>query len=102
MKRHKVAIVVPTWNNLEGLKRFVDMARERTSSKCKVLILDDGSTDGTKEYLDTLEGDKKFEALLFAQNAGPNEMWNFGVNYLKEDGYDWIIISNDDVEYPVF
>ncbi|MFA5849810.1 MAG: glycosyltransferase family 2 protein [Bacteroidales bacterium] len=52
----KIAIIVPVHNELESTKRFVSSyydAIDRASAKghCSLFIVDDGSTDGTSEWL---------------------------------------------------
>lgn len=49
-----ITIVIPTLNRQVLLKRALESALRQTSP-CKVLVSDNGSTDGTREYLSTLE-----------------------------------------------
>ena len=55
-----VSIVIPTWNGLELLKRFlpsvIAAARcysEQTAAPSEIVVVDDGSTDGSVEWLVT-------------------------------------------------
>ncbi|MCH8253471.1 MAG: glycosyltransferase, partial [Planctomycetes bacterium] len=46
-----VSIVVPTFNRRERLARCLDRIRQNVETPCEVLVVDGGSTDGTREWL---------------------------------------------------
>lgn len=50
-----VSIYLPTYNRLRLLKRAVNSVLSQTYSRIELLIVDDNSTDGTKEYLANLQ-----------------------------------------------
>jgi glycosyltransferase involved in cell wall biosynthesis len=50
---HTVAVIVPTYNNLDSLKRCLSSLGTQTVSDFKVYICVDGSTDNTFEYLES-------------------------------------------------
>jgi glycosyltransferase involved in cell wall biosynthesis len=47
----KLAVVVATYNRLEHLRRCLDSIAARTSTPHEVIVVDGGSTDGTREHL---------------------------------------------------
>lgn len=49
-----VSVVVPTWNRLELLPRTVESVLGQTFDDLELLVVDDGSTDGTPRYLDSI------------------------------------------------
>ncbi|HYH81441.1 MAG TPA: glycosyltransferase [Longimicrobium sp.] len=49
-----VSIILPTYNRLPLLKETVASIRAQTFGDWELLVVDDGSTDGTAEYLDAL------------------------------------------------
>ncbi|MDE3271257.1 glycosyltransferase family 2 protein [Pseudoalteromonas sp. G4] len=49
-----VGVYIPTKNRLELLKKALDSVLQQTYQHFKVCIVDDGSTDGTFEYLSSL------------------------------------------------
>jgi glycosyltransferase involved in cell wall biosynthesis len=61
-KRHKppeasplISVVIPTYNRLELLKQTVDSVRNQTFTHFEIIVVDDGSSDGTSEWLDQQE-----------------------------------------------
>lgn len=51
----QVAVTVVTYNRLNLLKECLQALRRQTI-KADIIIVNNGSTDGTKEYLDSKEG----------------------------------------------
>lgn len=49
----KVAAVVVTYNRLEFLKDCVDALKHQTYKNMDIVIVNNGSTDGTSEWLST-------------------------------------------------
>ena len=50
-----VSIIIPSFNNLENLKECISSIQNQIFKKYEVWIVDNQSTDGTVEYLKTLE-----------------------------------------------
>ena len=46
-----IDIVIGTHNRVEMLQRTIECIRERTTTAYRLTVIDDGSTDGTAEYL---------------------------------------------------
>jgi glycosyltransferase involved in cell wall biosynthesis len=46
-----VSVVIPTFNRVEYLKLTIDSILNQTYTDCEVIIVDDGSSDGTKEFV---------------------------------------------------
>lgn len=46
-----VSIIIPTFNRVEYLKLTIDSILEQTYSDCEVIIVDDGSSDGTEHFI---------------------------------------------------
>ena len=85
----KVAAITITYNRLELTKRTVESFYSKTSVDYH-LFVDNGSTDGTQEYL------KKFDRILLDKNYGITEAFCLAVS--KLDGYDYILKLDNDVE----
>jgi glycosyltransferase involved in cell wall biosynthesis len=52
-----VSVILPTYNRLALLREAVDSVRAQTFGDWELIVADDGSDDGTAEYLDALAGE---------------------------------------------
>jgi GT2 family glycosyltransferase len=67
-----IAIVVVTYNRLHLLSRCVDDVLWRTSEKTReIIIWNNASSDGTREYLETLD-DPRLRIVNHSENIGTN------------------------------
>ena len=95
----KTAIVFPVFNCLEYTKQ----ALESVVSKDKhlVIIIDNGSTDGTKEFCESYEPlkDQGFKYVRHEENTGVAAAWNEGIAKAIElhPTIEYVLVSNNDV-----
>ena len=54
MEKFKISVIVPVYNIKEYLERCVKSICEQTYSNLEIILVDDGSTDGTGELCDEL------------------------------------------------
>jgi GT2 family glycosyltransferase len=67
-----IAVVVVTYNRLHLLRRCVDDVLWRTSDKTReIVVWDNASDDGTREYLDALD-DPRLHIVHHSENIGTN------------------------------
>jgi GT2 family glycosyltransferase len=84
-----VAAVTITYNRLELTRATMDSFYSKTSVDYH-LFVDNGSTDGTQEYL------KNYDRIILDNNYGITEAFCLAVS--KLDGYDYILKLDNDVE----
>ncbi len=51
MSKSRVSVVVPTRDNLDTLPKALDSIRAQNISEIEIIVADDGSVDGTEEWL---------------------------------------------------
>ena len=96
--QNKIYIVVPVYNRKSFTERFLYCMREQTFRNFEIIIIDDGSTDGTADLIE-----KKFNEVHLLHGDG-NLWWTGAINLgirdvmrrASED--DAILIINDDLE----
>ncbi|MFD2917683.1 glycosyltransferase family 2 protein [Psychroserpens luteus] len=94
-------IVTPTYNRKDLISRVYDSLRKQTFKDFKWIIVDDGSSDNTKELIQTWQKeteDFEIEYYYLDQNVGKPEAVNFGLQ--KCDRPYTIIADSDDTHVP--
>ena len=87
---NRISVVIPTYNRSHTLMRAINSVLSQTHPAFEIIVVDDGSTDGTKEWLqahgfckkDTKELEKKY---LIQENGGVSSARNLGVKNAKGD-----------------
>lgn len=89
------AIVIPVLNQLAYTQGCVDCLAPDLAAGVQVVVVDNGSTDGTQEWLASRSD---ITVVRNEENRGCAPAWNQGVAAVK--GADWIVILNNDVLLP--
>lgn len=85
-----ISIVVPTFNRLDRLKRCIDKITQNVSLPSEVIVVDGGSTDGTREWLGQ-QGDLR--VILEPQRVGAVRAFDKGFRAATGHYVMWL---NDD------
>jgi glycosyltransferase involved in cell wall biosynthesis len=89
------SVVIPTYNRLALLQRALESVWAQSFSDLEVIVVDDGSNDGTQEWLATQ--DARLRA--FTQpNLGPGAARNLGVQHAN--GEYLAFLDSDDLWFP--
>ena len=89
---NKCSIVVCTFNRLAYLKKCLSSLLDLNFNKYEIIIVNDGSTDDTKKFLDTLNNDK-IKIIHHEYNQGLAVARNTGI---KSANYDFVAFTDDD------
>lgn len=90
-----VTVVIPTYNRLNKLLETLDALSGQSFRDFSVIVVDDGSPDGTTEKLKAGSLDYPFSLqIIYQQNAGASAATNSGVR-LAGDGL--VILFDDDI-----
>ena len=87
-----IAALVVTHNRLDMLKHCVASLLGQSSKINEVFVVNNGSTDGTGEWLDQQNNLRVFHQ----ENIGSAGGFYTGIKLAYEAGYDWIWIMDDD------
>ncbi len=72
-----VSVIVPVYNRLSWCQTSLPVLRAQTLENIEFILIDDGSTDGSYEWLvENTSGDARFTILRQEQNAGPSAARN--------------------------
>ncbi len=92
---HCLSIVVPVYNESATLEIILS-AIEKVPVNKEIIIVDDSSTDGTKEKLKTLEKKAGVKVLYHNKNMGKGSAIRTGIAQAKGD---LVVIQDADLEY---
>jgi glycosyltransferase involved in cell wall biosynthesis len=81
----RVSVVIPTFNRLQLLGASVDSALSQTGVEVDVVVVDDGSTDGTENWLAQAYGGMPVQLLRNAGLKGPAGGRNTGLQAASGD-----------------
>jgi glycosyltransferase involved in cell wall biosynthesis len=92
----KVSVIIPSYNHAPYLVQRIDSVLNQTFQDFELVILDDCSTDNSKEIIETYRTHKKISYIVFNQeNSGsPFKQWQKGIELAKGE-YIWIAESDD-------
>ncbi len=72
MNTDQVSIIIPTFNNLEFLKRTIRCleSQQPDPRQPEVIVVDDGSRDGTDTWIKQYEGFLSLSYIILKTNKG--------------------------------
>lgn len=91
----KYTIVIVTYNRLNLLKECISMAKNQTLTPEHIIIVNNASTDQTKEYLDSLNNPQLIIRHL-PENSGGAGGFHEGLKLSLTTDADWSVIIDDD------
>lgn len=89
-KRPLVSIVVLNWNRLEDTKLCIDSVIKLDYPNFEIIIVDNGSTDGSKEYL------SKLENIIYVDNPVNRGFTGGHIDGLQKCSGEFIVLLNND------
>lgn len=76
----RVSVVIPTYNREAELPRAIESVLNQTYRDLELLVVDDGSTDGTQSLLDAI-ADSRLRVITHETNRGANVARNTGIEH---------------------
>jgi glycosyltransferase involved in cell wall biosynthesis len=96
----RIALVIPVFNEIFGIQDTLD-ALDFDGQEFEVFFIDDGSTDGSAEYIQrNLKGHRQ-HLVQIGENRGYGAACNFGAQLVHKLGFSWVIFSDSDLTNPV-
>jgi rhamnopyranosyl-N-acetylglucosaminyl-diphospho-decaprenol beta-1,3/1,4-galactofuranosyltransferase len=95
-----IAAVVVTYNRKALLCECLDALLKQTRPLDAIYVIDNASTDGTRELLDQRGylRENKIRYVGLSENTGGAGGFHEGMSRAYNDDYDWIWVMDDDVE----
>ena len=102
MPNYRIAAVVVTYNRRELLSECINALLGQTAAGCcDIIVVDNNSTDGTRESLEGYINNGSIIYLNTGENLGGAGGFNYGMRYAAENGYTHVWVMDDDaIPYP--
>jgi glycosyltransferase involved in cell wall biosynthesis len=91
----KLSVIIPVYNEVGSISEILKRLRA-TKLPREIVVVDDGSNDGTREILRKLDGRNGVRVLLHERNQGKGAAVRTGMNAARGD---ILIIQDADLEY---
>ncbi|HEX2981417.1 MAG TPA: glycosyltransferase [Anaerolineaceae bacterium] len=75
----KVSVIMPSYNQRAFIIRAIESLRAQSMPGWELIVVDDGSTDGTAALLDMVETDRRVRVFRLEQNRGLGAAINLGL-----------------------
>lgn len=91
-----VSVVIPTHNRVDLLPRAIESVLNQTYKDIEIIVVSDGSTDGTDELMDKYKSDSRINYISYYPEKGGNYARNTGV---KEAKGEYVAFLDDDDQW---
>ena len=91
----KLSVVIPVYNERDTVAEIVRRVRA-VAPQAEIVLVDDGSTDGTRDILRGLDGQPQLNVIFHDKNRGKGAAVRTGITVATGDV---ILIQDTDLEY---
>lgn len=96
-----ITVIVPVYNISDCLLRCVHSITAQTYKNLEILLVDDGSTDGSGELCDRLSGEDSRIRVFHKENGGSSSARNVGLDHASGE-YIGFVDSDDYIEPDMY
>ena len=91
----KLSVIIPVYNEVESIREIVQRVQD-TKLAWEILLVDDGSIDGTRDLLKEIDGKDDVRVIMHEKNQGKGAAVRTGFDNAKGDV---LLIQDADLEY---
>ncbi len=91
----RIGVVIVTYNRIKLLKECINRVLNQTEPVDSVIVVDNNSNDGTRDYLDSLN-DTRINAYHMNENLGGAGGFHKALSIASTKNFDYVLIIDDD------
>jgi glycosyltransferase involved in cell wall biosynthesis len=91
----KLTVIIPIYNEVESIQEIVKRVKN-TDMAWEIILVDDGSKDGTRDLLKEMDGKDNVRVILHDENQGKGAAVRTGFDAARGD---ILLIQDADLEY---
>ena len=91
----KITVLIPVYNEIHTIREILDRVQAMQMAE-EILLVDDGSVDGTRDILHELNGQGPIRVIFHKRNQGKGAAVRTGLDHARGDV---ILIQDADLEY---
>lgn len=95
-----VSIIIPCYNKAQYLAETLKSVQNQTYCNLEIIVVDDGSTDNTKQIVSQWQQRLPFFHYLWQENQGPSVARNNGIRFAT--GTYIVCLDADDLIHPQY
>jgi len=95
MRRMNITVLIPVYNEINTIEKIIERVQAMDVAS-EIVIVDDGSQDGTRDFLQRINGQDGVRVLLHERNQGKGAAVRTGIEAAQGDV---ILIQDADLEY---
>ncbi|MCK4790623.1 MAG: glycosyltransferase family 2 protein [Desulfobacteraceae bacterium] len=92
----KLSVIIPCYNEAETIRLIVERVKSAPIEEIEIIIVDDGSTDGTKDLLKNEIESSVDRVIYHEKNMGKGAALRSGLDYVSGDV---VVVQDADMEY---
>lgn len=98
MKDPLVTVILPTYNQAPSLEAALRSALDQTHRNIEVILVDNGSSDGSAALIDRYMSDGRLRVHRYAENGPPTQRWQRAVDEARGEYVSFLF--GDDIYLP--
>ena len=91
----KLSVIIPVYNEVGNIEEILKRVKA-TKKAAEIIVVDDGSLDGTRDLLKKMDGKEKVRVILHEKNQGKGAAVRTGLNAAAGE---ILLIQDADLEY---
>lgn len=91
----KLSVIIPVFNEAKSIQEIIKRVKA-TKMASEIIVVDDGSVDGTRDILKKYDGKEKVHVILHEKNQGKGAAVRTGIQAAKGE---IMLIQDADLEY---